>query len=116
MSQASSITFSHLFAPLLIDKPWFLTEGKALLLCSSHLPLGVPQLTGYNHHHQLHASHHSPHQMHPSPHHQQWPAAALGVFLGIHVNTKDFCKIRNNSYDFGKNSNDFYRMNTMLVK
>jgi hypothetical protein len=28
-----------------------------LLLCSSYLPLGVPQLTGYNHHHQLHASH-----------------------------------------------------------
>jgi hypothetical protein len=23
------------------DKPWFLTEGK-LLLCSSYLPLGVP--------------------------------------------------------------------------
>jgi hypothetical protein len=42
--------------------------------------------------------------------------AAPGVFLGIHVNTKDFCKIRKNSYDFGKNSNDFYRMNTMLVK
>jgi hypothetical protein len=45
-----------LFAPLLIDKPWFLTEGKALLLCSSHLPLGVLQLTSYNHH-QLHAGH-----------------------------------------------------------
>jgi hypothetical protein len=24
-----------------IDKPWFLTEGK-LLLCSSYLPLGIP--------------------------------------------------------------------------
>jgi hypothetical protein len=44
------------------------------------------------------------------------PGAAPGVFLGIHVNTKDFCKIRKNSHDFGKNSNDFDKMNTMLVK
>jgi hypothetical protein len=31
-----------LSAPLLIDKPWFLTQGKILLLYSSYLPLGVP--------------------------------------------------------------------------
>jgi hypothetical protein len=30
------LAFSYWF-----DKPWFLTEGK-LLLCSSYLPLGVP--------------------------------------------------------------------------
>jgi hypothetical protein len=24
------------------DKPWFLSEGKNLLMCSSYLPLGVP--------------------------------------------------------------------------
>jgi hypothetical protein len=28
--------------------------------------------------------------------------AALGVFLGMHVNTKDFDKIRQNSVRFGK--------------
>jgi hypothetical protein len=33
-----------LSALLLIDKPWFLTEGKDLLLCSSYFPLGVSQL------------------------------------------------------------------------
>jgi hypothetical protein len=37
-------------------KPWFLTEGKDLPLCSSYFPLGVSQLSGHNHH-QLHASH-----------------------------------------------------------
>jgi hypothetical protein len=50
------ITFSRLSALLLIDKPWFLTEGKDLPLCSSYFPLGVSQLPGHNHH-QLHASH-----------------------------------------------------------
>jgi hypothetical protein len=29
-------------------KPWFLTEGKDLLLCSSYFPLGVSQLSGHN--------------------------------------------------------------------
>jgi hypothetical protein len=42
VTRLSSITFSHLFAPLLIDIPWFLNWGKTLLLYSSHLPLGVP--------------------------------------------------------------------------
>jgi hypothetical protein len=46
-----------LSALLLIDKPWFLTEGKDLPVCSSYFPLGVSQLSGHNHH-QLHASHH----------------------------------------------------------
>jgi hypothetical protein len=45
-----------LSALVLIDKPWFLTEGKYLPLCSSYFPLGVSQLPGHNHH-QLHASH-----------------------------------------------------------
>jgi hypothetical protein len=45
-----------LSALLLNDKPWFLTEGKDLPLCSSYFPLGVSQLSGHNHH-QLHASH-----------------------------------------------------------
>jgi hypothetical protein len=42
VTRLSSITFSHLFAPLLINIPWFLNWGKILLLYSSHLPLGVP--------------------------------------------------------------------------
>jgi hypothetical protein len=46
-----------LSALLLIDIPWFLTEGKDLPLCSSYFPLGVSRLPGHNHH-QLHASHH----------------------------------------------------------
>jgi hypothetical protein len=46
-----------LSALLLIDKHWFLTEGKDLLLCSSYFPLGVSQLPGHNNH-QLHARHH----------------------------------------------------------
>jgi hypothetical protein len=37
-------------------KPWFVTEGKDLPLCSSYFPLGVSQLHGHNHH-QLYASH-----------------------------------------------------------
>jgi hypothetical protein len=37
----ASITFLSLAFSYWIDKPWFLTEGK-LLLCSSYLPLGVP--------------------------------------------------------------------------
>jgi hypothetical protein len=48
-----------LSALLLTDKPWFLTEGKDLPLCSLYFPLGVSQLSGHNHH-QLHASHHAP--------------------------------------------------------
>jgi hypothetical protein len=52
--QASpSVVLSSL---LLTDKPWFLTEGTDLPLCSSYFPLGVSQLSGHNHH-QLHASH-----------------------------------------------------------
>jgi hypothetical protein len=43
-----------LSALLLIDIPWFLTEGKDLLLCSSYFLLGVSQLPGHNNH-QLHA-------------------------------------------------------------
>jgi hypothetical protein len=39
-----------LSALLLIDIPWFLTEGKDLLLCSSYFPLGVSQLPGHNNH------------------------------------------------------------------
>jgi hypothetical protein len=35
--------------------PWFLTEGKSLLLYSSYLPLGVSQLVGHLLH-QLHAN------------------------------------------------------------
>jgi hypothetical protein len=42
--------------------------------------------------------------------------AAPGVFLGIHVNTNFFCKARQNTYDFGKNSNGFDKMNTILAK
>jgi hypothetical protein len=42
VTRLSSITFSRLSVPLLIDKPWFLNWGKILLLYSSHLPLGVP--------------------------------------------------------------------------
>jgi hypothetical protein len=30
-----------LSALLLTDKPWFLTEGKDLPMCSSYFPLGV---------------------------------------------------------------------------
>jgi hypothetical protein len=37
----ASITFLSLAFSYWTDKPWFLTEGK-LLLCSSYLPLGVP--------------------------------------------------------------------------
>jgi hypothetical protein len=37
----ASITFLSLAFSYWFDKPWFLTEGK-LLLCSSYLPLGVP--------------------------------------------------------------------------
>jgi hypothetical protein len=44
------------------------------------------------------------------------PVAAPGVFLGIHVNTKDFCKPRPNSYDFSKNNINFDKMNTILAK
>jgi hypothetical protein len=53
------ITFGHLSALLLTDKPWFLTEGKDLLLCSSYYLLGVSQLPGHNNH-QLHARHQYP--------------------------------------------------------
>jgi hypothetical protein len=56
IAKLASITFSHLSVLLLIDKPWFLTEGKDLLLWSSYFPLGVSQLSSHNHH-QLHASH-----------------------------------------------------------
>jgi hypothetical protein len=48
-----------LSALLLIDIPWFLTEGKDLLLCSSYFPLGVSQLPSHNNH-QLHARHQRP--------------------------------------------------------
>jgi hypothetical protein len=48
--------------------------------------------------------------------HMPYPVAALGVFLGILVNTKDFCKTRQNSYDFGKNCGDFSKMNTKVTK
>jgi hypothetical protein len=37
----ASITFLSLAFSYWTIKPWFLTEGK-LLLCSSYLPLGVP--------------------------------------------------------------------------
>jgi hypothetical protein len=37
----ASITFLSLAFSYWTDKHWFLTEGK-LLLCSSYLPLGVP--------------------------------------------------------------------------
>jgi hypothetical protein len=53
-SASPSVVLSAL---LLTDKPWFLTEGKDLALCSSYFLLGVFQLSGHNHH-QLHASHH----------------------------------------------------------
>jgi hypothetical protein len=61
VAKLASITFSHLSALLLIDKPWFLTEGKDLPLCSSYFLLGVSQLSGHNHH-QLHAIHHEQEQ------------------------------------------------------
>jgi hypothetical protein len=48
VAKLASITFGHLSALLLIDIPWFLTEGKDLLLCSSYFPLGVSQLPGHN--------------------------------------------------------------------
>jgi hypothetical protein len=54
-SASPSVVLSAL---LLTDKPWFLTEGKDLPLCSSYFPLRVSQLSGHNHH-QLHASHQS---------------------------------------------------------
>jgi hypothetical protein len=41
VTKLASITFSSLAFSYWFDKPWFLTEGK-LLLCSSYLPLGVP--------------------------------------------------------------------------
>jgi hypothetical protein len=44
------------------------------------------------------------------------PVAVPGVFLGIRVNTKDFCKPRQNSYDFSKNNINFDKMNTILAK
>jgi hypothetical protein len=34
VAKLASITFSRFSAPLLIDKPWFLTEGKAC--CCAH--------------------------------------------------------------------------------
>jgi hypothetical protein len=40
----ASITFSSLAFSYWTNKPWFLTEGN-LLLCSSYLPLGVPNWT-----------------------------------------------------------------------
>jgi hypothetical protein len=46
-STSPSVVLSAL---LLIDIPWFLTEGKDLLVCSSYFPLGVSQLTGHNNH------------------------------------------------------------------
>jgi hypothetical protein len=46
----ASITFGRLSALLLTDIPWFLTEEKDLLLCSSYFPLGVSQLPGHNNH------------------------------------------------------------------
>jgi hypothetical protein len=53
---------------------------------------------------------------HPRPEQHVRAVAAPGVFLGIHVNTKDFCKPRQNSYDFDKSDIDFNKMNTMLAK
>jgi hypothetical protein len=41
VTKLASITFLSLAFSYWFDKPWFLTEGK-LLLCSSYLPLGVP--------------------------------------------------------------------------
>jgi hypothetical protein len=41
VTKLASITFLSLAFSYWTDKPWFLTEGK-LLLCSSYLPLGVP--------------------------------------------------------------------------
>jgi hypothetical protein len=38
------------------------------------------------------------------------------VFLSILVNTKDFCKTMQNSYDFGKNCGDFSKMNAKVIK
>jgi hypothetical protein len=44
VAKLASITFSSLYFSYWTDKPWFLTEGN-LLLCSSYLPLGVPNWT-----------------------------------------------------------------------
>jgi hypothetical protein len=41
VAKLAGITFLSLAFSYWFDKPWFLTEGK-LLLCSSYLPLGVP--------------------------------------------------------------------------
>jgi hypothetical protein len=41
VTKLASITFLNLAFSYWTNKPWFLTEGK-LLLCSSYLPLGVP--------------------------------------------------------------------------
>jgi hypothetical protein len=41
VTKLASITFLSLAFSYWTDKPWFITEGK-LLLCSSYLPLGVP--------------------------------------------------------------------------
>jgi hypothetical protein len=44
VTKLASITFSSLAFSNWTDKPWFLTEGN-LMLCSSYLPLGVPNWT-----------------------------------------------------------------------
>jgi hypothetical protein len=41
VAKLAYITFIRLTFSYWTDKPWFLNEGK-LLLCSSYLPLGVP--------------------------------------------------------------------------
>jgi hypothetical protein len=41
VAKLAEITFLSLAFSYWFDKPWFLTKGK-LLLCSSYLPLGVP--------------------------------------------------------------------------
>jgi hypothetical protein len=42
VAKLAGITFSHLSALLLIDKPWFLTEGKACCYAHHTFRLGFP--------------------------------------------------------------------------
>jgi hypothetical protein len=44
VAKLANITFSSLSFSYWTDKSWFLTEGN-LLMCSSYLPLGVPNWT-----------------------------------------------------------------------
>jgi hypothetical protein len=48
VTKLASITFSRLFAPLLIDIPWFLTEGKSCCGIHHTFLLGFPMGWTFN--------------------------------------------------------------------